>query len=506
MHPSTEREISELIYDVVVVGGGVNGTASLRELARAGYRTLLLEADDLASGASGRSSRMLHCGLRYLETENPILNGLRHPVRLLKAIGMARDAMNARSELAGDDTVATRAIELGFPVWKSGPFPLWQLSAGLRLLELVGNGGPSLDRTCLGPQETRRHPIGQHLRDPDDLRGMVTFREYLFESPERLCIDNALDAEAHGAELLLKTRATIRERDNLGLWRIALDGPEGTGEVRARVVLNMTGSWADDLGQFRKRLIQGTKGAHIIVRLPAGFANRGIATVHRGGHPFYGLPMGEDRFYFGPTETLFEGDARTAQADRDDVDFLLAEANHLLPGLGLGRSDIEQTWAGVRPLTHDPERAMGARERTVHDLGPQGFADVLAMTGGPVMSSRSAGQIMLAEVKKRLGPRPSVSGRRRASLAGTSPDPVATAVTCEHAPDLYGVLVQRTGAIWRGRLDHAEAERLALEAAPYFGWDNARTALEVETFLARQEASFKVPSAFEDNPVQPGDN
>lgn len=506
MHPLSERDIAEQIFDVVVVGGGVNGTASLRELARAGYRTLLVEADDLASGASGRSSRMLHCGLRYLETENPILDALRHPGRFFKALGMAGDAMKARAELADDDTVATRAIELGFPVWESGPFPLWQLSGGLKLLEFVGPGNPPLDRARLNAEETRRHPIGRHLRDPGKLKGMVTFREYLFESPERLCVDNAMDAEAHGAELVLKTRAEIRERDNEGLWRVALDGPRGTREVRARVVLNMAGSWADGLGHFKKRLIQGTKGAHIIVRLPEGFADRGVATLHRGGHPFYGLPMGENRFYFGPTETLFEGDARRVRADADDVEFLLAEANHLLPGLGLKRSDIEQTWAGVRPLTHDPERPMGARERTVHDLAPQGFGNVLAMTGGPVMSSRGAGRLMLTEVGKRLGAPPPVSRDIHTSSANAGRDPAVLAVTHEHAPDLYGVLAQRTGAVWRGRLERAEAERAARKVASHFGWDDTRTEQEIDAFLVRQDTSFQVPSAFEDNPDEPGEN
>lgn len=481
-------------FDVVVIGGGINGTSALRELARAGYSVLLAEAEDLGAGASGRSSRMLHCGLRYLESPKPVKNALRHPVRFVRALRMARDAMRARAELSQDETVETRAIELSFPVWRDGPFQRWQLDAGLRLLGLLGPTEPPLDRMVLDADAARAHPIGRHLRDQSRLRGMVSFREYLFEAPERLCVENVLEAEACGADIRVMTRARLRARDSDGAWRVALDGLRSSGEVRARVVLNMAGSWADDVGTFGKRLIRGTKGAHIILRLPEGFADRGIATLHRGGHPFYGLPLGQGRFYFGPTETPFEGDARQAHADQEDIAFLLAEANHLLPGLGLTIKDVEQCWAGVRPLTDDPARPMGARERRVHDLAQQGFQNVLAMTAGPVMSHRSGGRQMLREVKGRISPATQGDATGRPKVSRANHPPARFAVTHEHAPDLYAVLTRRTGAIWRGLVSREEAARVAEEVAPLFGWTEAERDAQVDAFLARQETEFCVPS------------
>ncbi|OAN70961.1 glycerol-3-phosphate dehydrogenase [Sulfitobacter sp. EhC04] len=503
MNQNLPPERNKEIFDVVVVGGGVNGTAALRELAGAGYKVLLVEAEDLGSGASGRSSRMLHCGLRYLEGPDPIRNAIRHPIRFARALHMARDAMQARAELAQDETVGTRAIELSFPIWRDGPFPRWQLDAGLRLLRLIGPSGVPLDVKSRDADAAGTHPIGRHLRDQDALRGMVSFREYLFTEPERLCIDNALDAELHGAELRLMTRAELRGRDVAGLWRLGLEGPGSITEARALVVLNLAGSWADGLADFGKRLVRGTKGAHIIVRLPEGFADRGIATMHRGGHPFYGLPLGQDRFYFGPTETPFEGDARNVHADRDDLAFLLGEANHLLPGLGLTEKHVEQCWAGVRPLTEDASRPMGARERRVHDLAPQGFENVLAMTAGPVMSLRSAGRRMLSEVVARIGP---PKARATISLGQTTQAPTdaeALAVTHEHAPDLYAVLARRTGAVWSGMVSREDAARTADTLAPLFGWSAVRKASEIEAFLARQETEFCVPRHNRKEPDQP---
>ena len=483
-------------YDVVVIGGGINGTAALRELARAGYRTLLAEVDDFASGASGRSSRMLHCGLRYFETEHPVFDVIRHPLRFARAADMARQAMLARTELAEDEGVASRAIELSFPVWQDGPFPRWQLDLGIRLLGLLGPGDPPLDRRVRTAEEARQHPIGKHLRAQGSLRGMVSVREYLFGAPERLCVDNAVDAEAHGADICLQTRAEIRERDAGSLWRVALENV-ATGafrEVRARTVLNMAGTWADDVGAFGKRLVRGTKGAHIIIRLPSGYADRGIATLHRGGHPFYGLPLGEDRFYFGPTETLFDGDAHDIRVEEEDLEFLLGETNHLLPGLNLTRADIEQCWAGVRPLTHDADRPMGARERTVHDLGGNGFDNVLAMTAGPVMSHRSAGREMLARVRSKIGGPQRAAARTPQVPGDNQTDAEVRAVTKEHAHDLHGVLVQRTGAVWKGLVSPERVAATAEKLALLFGWDAERKHLEVATFLARQEREFGPPS------------
>lgn len=491
-HPDSASTQSD--FDVVIIGGGINGTSALRELARAGYSVLLAEAEDLGAGASGRSSRMLHCGLRYLESPNPVRNAVRHPIRFARALRMARDAMRARAELSQDDGVQTRAMELSFPVWRDGPFPRWQLDAGLRLLGLLGPAEPPLDRSVMNADAARAHPIGRHLRDQADLRGMVSFREYLFEAPERLCVENVLEAEACGAEIRLMTRAELRKRDDAGAWRVALDGADGVTEVCARVVLNMAGSWADEVGAFGKRLIRGTKGAHIILRLPEGFADRGIATVHRGGHPFYGLPLGHDRFYFGPTETPFDGDARQVHADCEDVAFLLAEANHLLPGLGLTERDVEQCWAGVRPLTEDPARPMGARERRVHDLAQKGFENVLAMTAGPVMSHRSGGRQMLEEVKARIGPAAQGEAPARARAPRANQHPARFAVTHEHAPDLYAVLTRRTGAIWHGLVSREEATRVAEDVAPLFGWTVAEKDSQVDAFLARQETEFCVPS------------
>lgn len=490
--PKSHRPLAtNRIYDALVIGGGVNGTAALVEMARAGYSVALAERGDLADGASGRSSRMLHCGLRYFETPDPIRDFGAHPGRFLKALGMAREAMRARAELAEDPKVATRPITLCFPLWRGGGLPRWQVRTGLGLLAAMNPGGPPLEPRMLGAGAARAHPIGRHLREPERLIGMATFREYLFGHPERICVDAALEAEALGARLFLGTAARIEGRDGNGLWRVSLDG---RGEALARVVLNMAGASADDVGNFPRRLVRGTKGAHIVIRLPEGWDDLGVAALHRGGHPFYGLPLGRDRFYFGPTETPFDGDPRDVHCTAEDMDFLLAEANYLLPGLGFSRRDVVQTWAGVRPLTFDPARPMGARERTLHE--PE--KNLLALTAGPVMTHRSAGRTAARAVTDRIGPAP---GAPSADAQRPEADPVVRAVRHEHASDLAGILIQRTGMIWTGLRPRDELEEIAARVAPDLGWDARQQARAVDDFLVLQEHRFGVPPRRDPRPT-----
>ena len=174
-----------------------------------------------------------------------------------------------------------------------------------------------------------------------------------------------------------------------------------------------------------------------------------------------------------------------------------------MPGLGLKLKHVEQCWAGVRPLTEDAQRPMGARERKVHDLAPQGFENVLAMTAGPVMSLRSAGRRMLSEVAARIGP---PKARATVGLGHTTQAPtdaVTLAVTHEHAPDLYAVLARRTGAIWSGMVSREDATQTADTIAPLFGWTDIRKASEIEAFLKRQETEFCVPRHDRKRPDQP---
>ncbi|ESR24920.1 FAD-dependent oxidoreductase [Lutibaculum baratangense] len=482
--PQNLTHLDGLEFDVAVIGAGINGAAAARELATRGHSVLLCDKGDFASGASSRSSRMLHCGLRYFEAERPLRTFGLHPRRFFQAVTMARAGMEARSEIAATAGGAVQPFTMCFPVYPESPVKSWHLDVGLRLLRRIGPSEPPLDYRRIDGDFERHLPFAADLRDLDRLKAVATYREYVFDWPERFCVDAALEAEAAGAAVRTFCRASLVERDASGRWLVELAERSGTrATVRARLVFNMAGTWIDEVNAGASsatrspgRLIRGTKGAHMMVRLPETYRGYGIATMNRRNMPFYCLPSHEDLHYFGPTETPFDGDATDLSTTEEEIDFLLGEANFLLPGLKLTRSDIVLTWAGVRPLTWDEDLPMGRRSREIHDLAGEGMPGVYAMTAGPIMSHRSAARALRERAEAELG-RPKDAGCREDRPWHISQDAprlsrglpsgnarraaLRRAVLDEHARDLKGLLYTRTPLAWRRHLSRDEVEEAA---------------------------------------------
>ena len=493
----------------MVIGGGINGTSTARELATSGYKVLLAEQADFANGASSRSSRILHCGLRYFETHHPVRTFAVAPRRFVGALAMARAAMLAREELVRLHPERCKPFTMCFPLYAGGNIRGWHLDLGFALLKRLGPASLPLDYRRLKGEIRQSVSLAADLRDQDRLQAIATYREYMIDWPDRLCVDAALAAERRGAEIKLFTTATLGDRAADGDWAVTLATLDGKSRtVRAPIVLNMAGTWIDSVKRSAGRgpgapLVRGTKGAHIVVRLPDRYRGFGIATLHRGGMPFYCLPLDADRFVFGPTETPHEGDASAVAATDADIDFLLGEANFLLPGLRLTRRHVEFTWAGVRPLTFDPRQPMGRRTREIHDLGMRGMPGVFAMTAGPVMSHRSAGREMCRVVSSRLPPSRSQwldaadtgypAASAQASLA-FSRQAVRHAVAAEHARDLKGILYTRTALAWGRHLDRKAVEDVAASVADLLGWSPRETAGQVRQFLDYQQSVFRMGS------------
>ena len=233
-------------FDVVVIGGGINGASAAQHLAAAGYSVLLVDKGDFGSGASSRSSRLLHCGLRYLAPGRSLLDFARHPNRLAVALRMARLAMQARAEFVGTSPARTAAMRLYFPIYRGGPYRTWQIDLAFRLLEGLGPKDVPLDYRRLSPREARGLPLVEDLADFDALEGVAAFREYQFDWPERVAFDAIVDAERLGAVVRNYTGARLAGRGTGRGWRVELTdrlGPPPPFQVRGKPILAMTGVW-----------------------------------------------------------------------------------------------------------------------------------------------------------------------------------------------------------------------------------------------------------------------
>ncbi|MEM7406348.1 MAG: FAD-dependent oxidoreductase [Pseudomonadota bacterium] len=495
--------------DVLIVGGGINGSASAQHLAAEGYRVLLVEKGDYASAASSRSSRLLHCGLRYLAPERSPLEFLTRPSRLKTALGMAVGSLRARREFLAATPERLRPLDMAIPIYRGDAYPGWMVDAGAALLGALNAGGPPIRYQRLAPgKAAAAHPLVAIVRDQPDLASVFSFRDYQFDWPERLCFDALLRASDLGARVRNYTAVTALESLEGGHWRATLEDQLGSGEsavVEAQVLLNLTGVWIDGLNQKAapesppSRKIVAVKGVHIAVRLPDRYRGYGIAGLNREHEHFFCLPFG-DLHYIGPTETVYEGDIEHVHPDEEDVRFLLDEVNFMLPELALRRQDVALAWAGARPITFDPTRAKGRRTpaNVFHELGGEGMGNALTVTWGWIMHHRTTAQRMVQRVRRLHAP----DGPRRPVTYAAVPFPentntlplvpevpeVTTGVlrhlaATEQPAQLVDLLFRRAGVSWRARLSRDSAQNAADAVADILGWDAERVRQEVDNYL-----------------------
>ncbi len=502
-------------FDVAVIGAGVNGASAAQHLAAAGYSVILVDQGDFGSGSSSRSSRLLHCGLRFLDRGESIWNIVKRPDRFLVACARAKRAMRARSQMVRTAPERLEAFTFFVPLYRGDPYSGWQVDAAFRILQGLGINETPLDYKRLVVEEARAHPLLGLLRDYDRLRSVFSFREYRFEWPERIAIDTVLDAERMGAVVRNYCKVVALDRTSDGRWELTLrDATEGTAQatVHASLVLNTTGIWIDRVNKLARdnvsRKILGTKGVHIMVKLPPECSSYGVTTFHRQKFPFYCIPQ-QGLHYFGPTETPFEGDIDDIHPTDDEIDWLVAEADYLLPGANIKRSDVLFAWAGVRPLTHSPSRREGKQHLipVIHDLASDGLPGVLALTGGALMIHRLTGADLCKAVQARIGP--SRTPQPLSYAARAFPDnqnsprlldhnssiklsDLHHAAEQEHPVTLVDLLFRRTSAGWTETMGGEAAGKAAETVADTMGWDAERVGQEVANYQAFLEKAHRI--------------
>ena len=489
-------------FDVVVIGGGISGASSAQHLAGAGYRVLLVEKDDFASAATSRSGRLLHCGLRYLAPARSPWEFLYHPKRFATVLGAARRSIRSSAEFIATTPERARRMRLVYPIYTDSPFRGWQVDIGARLLERLGGNRQSLAYRRYPAAEGRRLPFIKWLRDQERVASVVTFDDHQFDWPERITADCVLDAERLGAIALNYTTATALRRMSSGQWNVSLqDRRGGTASVEAPVVLNMAGAWIDKVNSTAgatPRKIVAVKGVHVLVRLPEECRGHGFMGINREKEAITCMPWG-DLHFVGPTETVYEGDVDDVRPLEEDIRFIIDEANYLLPGIGIRRTDVLQAWAGVRPITYDPELPKGRRMpfSVVQDLAPDGLPGVFTITWAAIMFHRSAAREIVEAVGRRLrpsGPAAPVSYMARRFPDNQNSRPVVDhypgvkladlrhAVEREHAEGLVDAIFRRTPLGWNTSVPPDAVRRAAVEIARPLGWDEKRTTEEIAAF------------------------
>ncbi len=397
---ATGRGMADKLYDLVVIGGGINGTGIAADAAGRGLSVLLAEADDLASATSSASSKLIHGGLRYLE---------HYEFRLV------REALFER------ETLLAKAPHLIWPLrfvlpHVQGMRSRMLLRAGLFLYDHLAR------RRHLGGSravDLSRDPAGAALLAP--YRYGYSYYDCWVDDA-RLVVANALAARMRGGEILTRTPVTgLVAKD--GHWAVRLGPATSARTVSARAVVNAAGPWVSAIAGLtgnRRNVpppkLRLVKGSHIVVPRLADHPDAYIFQ-NDDGRVVFALPFETDYTLIGTTDVSYTGDPRSVTASEGEVDYLLAVARRFFRQPPQ-TSDIVWSFAGVRPLVDDGEQSASAVSRDYRfELDTGGGAPVLHVIGGKVTTYRRLAEAALNELAPHL-PRCGTAWTETAPLPG----------------------------------------------------------------------------------------
>ncbi len=373
------------MFDVFVIGGGINGCGIARDAAGRGYRVGLAEMNDLGSGTSSWSTKLIHGGLRYLE---------HYEFRLV------REALREREVLWRIAPHIVRPLRFVLP-HHEGLRPAWLLRAGLFLYDHLGGRGrlPGTRSVDLDG------PLGAPLR-PQFRQGFEYSDAQVDDT--RLVVLNARDAFERGAEILTRTEVVEARRQDES-WRIVLRGPSGAERtVEARFLVNAAGPWVDRvlgaaMGSNAARNIRLVKGSHIVVRKLYEH-DRAYIFQNADGRIIFTIPYHGGFTLVGTTDLDFDADPATAAIDDGEIAYLMAAAGEYLAA-PIRREDIVWTFSGVRPLydDHATKAQEATRDYVLRTDGRPGEPPLVNIFGGKITTYRRLSEDVLGTIEKRLG-------------------------------------------------------------------------------------------------------
>lgn len=428
---------------VLVVGAGINGAAVARELTLNGVSVVVVDANDIAFGATSRSSRLIHGGLRYLERGDFALvrESLRERAILLKTapdfVRPLRLRIPVRRRFGG--LIWSVLTFLGWDRSWLGRFwlrcfpnarerGLWLIRLGLWMYERLAGGTKNEVRGTRN-EERDVQPFVPHSPFPVVHSSFPFVCEYFdaqILSPERFTIALLDDARQLAREQSLTfdvhthTLAEFHGREVQLIDRLGRNDPIS---LRPDIVINATGAWGDaTLADWRvgsAKLFSGTKGSHFVTgkrELRAALGDGGIYAEASDGRMVFVLPLGVEQTLVGTTDEPFDARPESAVAEPREIDYLIDLVNSIVPSAKLTRDDVVLSYSGVRPLPFGNADSPSSIPRGHWiEENTRGPVPILTLIGGKLTTCRALAEEVADRVLSRL---------RRPRLASSQARPI----------------------------------------------------------------------------------
>ncbi|ESX11226.1 glycerol-3-phosphate dehydrogenase [Mesorhizobium sp. LSJC265A00] len=379
----------DAIHDIFVIGGGINGCGIARDAVGRGFSVFLAEMNDLASGTSSGSTKLIHGGLRYLEF---------YEFRLV------REALMEREVLWKNAPHIIWPMRFVLPYAK-GLRPAWLIRLGLFLYDHIG-GRKLLPATRT--LDMSKDPAGKPLK-PLFHKAFEYSDGWVNDA--RLVALNARDAADRGATIRTRTKVVGARREG-DLWAIRVEDVQ-TGEaeeVKARLLVNAAGPWVDHVlsttvGQNDVHNVRLVQGSHIVIKKKFDDP-RAYFFQNKDGRIIFAIPYEEEFTLIGTTDRDYPGDPHDVKISDTEIDYLCAAASEYFAE-AVTRPDIVWTYSAVRPLYDDgASKAQEAtRDYVLKADGGGGKAPIVNAFGGKITTYRRLSESMLEKVEGFLGKR-----------------------------------------------------------------------------------------------------
>ena len=363
-------------FQVVVIGGGINGVAVARQCARGGKRTLLIEQNDFASGVTSRSTRIIHGGLRYLEHGE---------------LGLVRESLHEREKLLRERSHLVHPMQFLLLLNENSQRSALKVRAGLWLYQHMAG---KTSRTQTTEMESKRL---ERALDAGHRWSFFNYEDAQCEFPERLVAEWLMEAVEAGAIVRNHMEALAVDVAHGRIRGVLLRDQLTRRDERvdAAWVINCSGPWADRVCQrssirMSKPMLGGVRGSHIVLPRFPGSPNVAIYTEAVDGRPFFVLPW-NDQILIGTTEVADTGDPAKTTPSAEEISYLLQSVTQLFPKAQISAQSVKHAFAGIRPLPYSPDNKPSAvtRRHVLHDHADDGAARMISVIGGKLTTAAS---------------------------------------------------------------------------------------------------------------------
>ncbi len=370
------EKLKRQTFDLLVVGGGINGSAIAHLAALRGLKTALIEKKDFASGTSSKSSKLIHGGIRYLENFQ---------------FKLVREALRERYFHVQKVPHLVRPLAFVIPVYEGDKRPLWLMKVGVFLYDLLAGARSTGPHQSMDAETVLKREPG--LRR-EGLLGGVLYYDALMDDA-RLCLENVLSADQRGAACAnyLEVTGFLKENGRVAGVQVQdlLEPDSSRFEIRAKRVVCCGGAWTHSLLMLddprAESRIRPTKGVHLVTSKKIS-KNALLIPSKRDNRIFFIIPW-KGGTMIGTTDTDFRGNPDQVEADDSDIEYLLTETARVFPDAKLSRESVDVTFAGLRPLLKKSGNASSvSREHEVTET-PSGLFFV---TGGKYTTYRAVAE------------------------------------------------------------------------------------------------------------------